>query len=573
MKSRLGWWMLLLLILLVVYPLAHLALASLSGENEQGLSLAAYSQVLTHPQLPKIVGNTLYISVFSTIIAVIFGTFAAVITERTDLPGRQFWRLLFLFPVLIPSYVISLAWGHWMGPVGLLTQWWQAVTGIPAWKIAGLQGITAVMAIVHIPIVYLMVRSGLHSIPSQFEEAGRVAGARPEKVFRSVTLPLLIPAIVSGALLSFASAIDNFGIPAFLGIPSGVTVLSTFIYQKVIGLGASQYEQAAALSVLTGVGAMIPVYLQGFLFRGPKYRREETSQKFQVYKTGKWKWPLVLALSLWQGLTVIGPFAALLLTSLTPAYGVPLSLDNVTWRHYYALFTDSPAVMAGLTNSTMLAAVTTCLVLMIAWPLARSLVLAPTKWIKLLDALCGVPYCLPGMVVALAVLMTWIRPIPGSAFSLYGGITILLLAYIPRFLVFGVRTWVAGWARFSPALEEAGRVAGAGPWQVTKRILLPSFRQEGLGGGLLIFLLAFTELTLSALLSGSMHPTLGVVIFNLESAGLALESAALGTLLTLFTMAFAASVSKYLLEEKKPKREEKPGYETAAVYVNYSTSR
>ncbi|HEY3424880.1 MAG TPA: hypothetical protein VGL27_08805, partial [Negativicutes bacterium] len=144
------------------------------------------------------------------------------------------------------------------------------------------------------------------------------------------------------------------------------------------------------------------------------------------------------------------------------------------------------------------------------------------------------------------------------------------LAYIPRFLVFGVRAWVTGWARFSPVLEEAGRIAGAGSWQVTKQILLPNFRQEGLGGGLLIFLLAFTELTMSSLLAGSLYPTLGVAIFSMESAGLALESAALGTLLTLLTVFFATAVSRYLLEEKKPEREEKPDCGTS-VYVDDST--
>ncbi|HEY3425818.1 MAG TPA: iron ABC transporter permease, partial [Negativicutes bacterium] len=472
MKNKALRWVLLPLIVLVVLPLAHLVLASLTGESGQALSLAAYGQLLNDPQLPKVLGNTLYISCFSTVSAVLLGTVAAVITERTDIPGCQYWRLLFLFPVLVPSYVISLAWGHWVGPVGIFTGWWKTLTGMTVWNLAGVEGITVVMTIVHIPIVFLLLRSALHAVPSQLEEAGRVSGAKPAKIFWTVTLPLLIPAIVSGALLSFASAIDNFGIPAFIGIPSGVTVLSTLIYQKVIGLGASQYEQAAALSVLTGFAAMIPVYLQARLFRGPKYRREETSQKPVSYQTGKWKWLLFLILFLWEFLTVIGPFIALFLTSLTPAYGIPLSLDNLTWKHYYSLLIDVPTVAAGLANSTMLATVTTCLVLMVSWPLAKAVVFTPTKFVKLLDALCSVPFCLPGMVVALAVLMAWIRPIPGSSFGLYGGAMILLLAYIPRFLVFGVRAWVTGWARFSPVLEEAGRIAGAGSWQVTKQILL-----------------------------------------------------------------------------------------------------
>lgn len=547
MQQKVVGWYWLPLVVCVIYPLSNLILVSLQFDGAHALlSLTAYFQIVKDPILATVLYNTLYVSLLSTLAAVLLGAAAAVITEKTDLPILPIWRLLFLLPLLLPSYVISLAWGHWLGPVGIFTRWFESCFGIVPWNITGLSGITVVMTIAHIPIAYLLVRSALLAIPGQLEEAARVAGARPSTVFLQVILPLLVPAIASGLLLSLASAVDNFGIPAFIGIPSGVTVLSTLIYQKVIGLGASQFEQAAALSVLTGIFVMVPVYLQGRLFQRPKYLREEWGNGGKPYQMGWFKWPFLIILSLWHLITIVGPFVSMLIISFAPAYGVDVTLANSTLDHYRTLFMDMPAVLPGLLNSLLLATLATSIILVISWPLARAMFFSPSRMTKLLDAIGTVPYCIPGMVLALAVLFTWLNPMPGSSFSLYGGMLILLLAYVPRFFTFGVRTWATAWPRLSPSLEEAGRIAGAGAMKVVWRIVLPNFKEEAVGGGLLIFLLAFTELTMSALLVGSRHPTLGVLLFNMESAGQTLESAALGTLLTLFTILLSVVVSQYL---------------------------
>ncbi len=557
MKRIVSWCLLILPILFIIYPLWNLLTVSLGVSTmQQGISLTAYGQLLQDPQLPTVIQNTLYIAVVSTIASLFMGAMAAILTEKTDIPGCQGWRLVFILPVLLPSYVISIAWQQWAGPVGLVNGWLQHLLGRTIWNFAGIHEIVIVMAISHMPIAYLLVRSAINAIPGHLEDAARIAGARPVTVFTSVVLPLTVPALANAALLCFASALDNFGIPAFIGIPSGITVLSTLIYQKVIGLGNSQFEQAAALAVVTGLLSMIPVYFQGKIFHGPKYSREEGNREKRIYLMGKWKWLLVLLIGIWQGVTVIGPCIAMLLLSLAPAYGVPLTLGNLTFAHYISLWTDTPVVAAGLKNSLLLALISTVVVLLLAWPLARRIVLAPSSLVTFLDGIAAVPYCLPGMVVGLAVLLTWIHPIPGTSFSLYGGMTILLLAYIPRFYTFGIRTWTTAWARFSLHMEEAGHVVGAGPMTVTRRITLPMFREEALGGGTLIFLLAFTELTLSSLLAGSQFPTLGVIVFSMETAGRALESAALGTVLTLLTLGLSAGVCKYLLDEKNSEEKE-----------------
>lgn len=539
-------WLIFPLFVLIMYPLGYLVWFSFYS-LEQGLSLNIYTTLAAESRLPEILFNTLYVALGSTGLSMFLGSAGALLTEKTDIPGRQLWRLLFIFPLLVPSYIISVAWQHWVGPVGVLNKWVTSWLGYPIWIVSGLNGIMVVLAVAHIPISYMLVRSALIGSSSELEDAARISGAGPWRVFTAVTLPLLIPAFASGALLSFASAIDNFGIPAFIGIPSGVTVLSTLIYQKVIGIGAGSFEQAAALSVITGILAMTPVFVQSRLFNGPRYQREDSGTLCQPFSLGVWRWPLVALVALWAAFSVVGPFLAMAVTSLAPAYGVPLSWSNITIAHYVSLWSEIPAVKAGFFNSLALSACSTFAVLALSWPLARAVAASPSVFIRSLDSIAAVPYFLPGMVVGLATLLVWIKPLPGFPFSLYGGPGILLIAYITRFLTFGVRVWTTAWARFAPALEEAGRIAGAGTYTVTRSIVLPLFRREAAGGALLVFLLSFTELTLSSLLAGSRSPTMGLVIFNLESAGQALESAALGTVLTGFCIVLASGVTRYLL--------------------------
>lgn len=539
-------WLILPLFVLIVYPLGYLVWFSFYSP-EQGIGLHTYAMLAAESRLPGILFNTLYVALGSTGLSVLLGSTGALLTEKTDIPGRQLWRLLFLLPLLVPSYVISVAWQHWLGPVGILNKWLVSWLGQPVWVVSGLNGITVVLAVAHIPISYLLVRAALISSPAELEDAARIGGAGPRQVLTAVTLPLLIPAFASGALLSLASAIDNFGIPAFIGIPSGVTVLSTLIYQKIIGIGAGSFEQAAALSVLTGLLATAPVFLQGRLFQGPRFQREEAGGVPRLFHLGAWRWPLAVIVSLLAAFGIVGPFAAMVAASLTPAYGIPLSWSNLTISHYAGLWREIPAVTAGFLNSLALAAGGTFAVLALAWPLARAVAVRPSVFSRILDSIAAVPYCLPGMVVGLATLLVWLKPLPGVSFSLYGGLSILLIAYTSRFLTFGVRVWTAAWAGFAPAFEEAGRIAGGSAVTVSRRIILPLFRREAIGGAMLVFLLSFTELTLSALLAGSRSPTIGMVLFNLESAGQALESAALGTLLTGFCLLVALGATRYIL--------------------------
>ncbi len=161
MQQKVVGWYWLPLVVCVIYPLSNLILVSLQFDGAHTfLSLAAYFQIVKDPILATVLFNTLYVSLISTLAAVLLGAAAAVITEKTDLPILPIWRLLFLLPLLLPSYVISLAWGHWLGPVGIFTRWFESCFGIVPWNLTGLSGITVVMTIAHIQCFISAVEFG-----------------------------------------------------------------------------------------------------------------------------------------------------------------------------------------------------------------------------------------------------------------------------------------------------------------------------------------------------------------------------------------------------------------------------
>ncbi|ADG07897.1 binding-protein-dependent transport systems inner membrane component [Kyrpidia tusciae DSM 2912] len=526
-----------LLILVTLYPMVRLVWTSFQGPGG-GFSVAAYQAVIGHPLWGQAWRNTGIVMGASTLLAVVVGTAGAILTERTDLSGKRGLRLLFLMPMFIPSYVLSIAWLQWAGAEGLLN-------ALPfysfalSWLGGGLGGICVVMGASHVPVVYLLVAAALHAVPGDYGRAARISGAGPWKAFLTAELPLLMPAVASSALISAAGAMDNFGIPAFLGIPQNVVVLATFLYQLAIGLGPGAFRQAAALATLMAMLAVLLVLLQGLGWRSARYRLTGPSSPKPPLPLGRGKIPAVFGLGLWLVLTAVGPLVALLLTSVTPAYGVPLTWKNITTEHYLAVWYAIPAVLTGFWNSLSLSIPTALLVLFLARPIGKALARGSAPAARGLDILGVIPYALPGMVIALAVLLTYWRPWPGVDLAVSGWI-LLLAAYIARFFTLGVRVWVAAWVRVTPELEEAARISGASEGKTLRHIMFPLLRRDVMGGVLLIAMFAFTELTVSSLLAGADGMTIGMALFNLESGGYTLESAALGTILTVLSTGAAA---------------------------------
>jgi len=355
-------------------------------------------------------------------------------------------------------------------------------------------------------------------LPPEWVEAGLNTGASPLRVVRTIVLPLMVPSLAAGSALAFVSCLGNFGIPAVLGIPGHVSVLSTLIYQRLSSGGVGALTEVASLSLLIGLMAAAGMVVQR-LGGGRDYR------------TGG-------AILLWAyvGVVLVLPFLALTLGSLIPAFGVKLTAATLTLDSFRYVLFEHGAAKRALANSLFLSTVAAVGVVALSLPLAQALARGRSRILTALASFVDLPYALPGVVLSIAMILLFLNPLPVLNFSLYNTMGILVVAYLSRFFSLGLRPLVAAFRQLDRTLDEAAAVAGAGPRRRFSRIAVPLVFPAACAAALMIFLTAFCELTVSALLWSTGNETLGVVVFSFEQGGDATLASALSVLVFLVTL-------------------------------------
>jgi iron(III) transport system permease protein len=524
-------------ILLGLWPLSRLLIEAL-GRGPEGETLGLLREVAGSRAARLALGNTLAASGGSVVVATVLGTGLAFAVTLLNLRGRTALTFLALAPLLIPSQIMTLAWIELTG------------TSSPVLRVLGLApepgapnplysgaGIAWLMGLEHAPLVFLAVRAALVNLPTDLVDAARVAGARAGRIVWRIVLPLAAPAVGAGALLAFAAAVGNFGVPALLGIPGRFPMLTTLIYQRLNGFGPAVIGQVAVLALVLILLAAAALLVQSLLARRavPVDREGARLQPFLVGPAR----PVVEAV-LWLMLAVLTllPLLALLGTALSPALGVSLSLETATLANFErALGGDT--VRRAFRNSFALSLAAATVSAAIAVTLAYLAQLRRARAAQALDALADAPFVVPGTVLALAYILVFLRPLPVIGVSIYGTAAILLLAYLARFLPLVLRPVGAAARGLDPALDEAAQVLGAGVGPRLLRIVAPLLAPAAVAGGVLVFLTAFNELTVSALLWSSGVETVGVMVFSLQSEGNSPEAAALSVASILLVLALA----------------------------------
>lgn len=466
--------------------------------------------------------NTLTASAGSVVISVVLGTALALALGAFRMRGRVAMTFLALSPLLIPSQIMALAWIELAGML------------IPGPNpIYSGTGIALLMGVEHMPLVFIAVRAALKAIPADLVEAARIGGASQGAILRRVILPLCLPACGAGAALAFAAAVGNFGVPALLGIPGRFPMLTTLIYQRLNGFGPSILGQVAVLALLLVALAGAALALRALTLRlavpvpqGRAFDRPPAPRKVTT--------------AVWAGLVLlmVTPMLALLGTALAPALGVKLSLDTASLSNF-AQVAASPTIRRAFVNSLLLSVAAAVISTAVALPFAWLAQVARSRAMRHLDWLADAPFVVPGTVLALAVILTFLPPLPILGVSVYGTPAILLLAYLARFLPLALRPLSAAAASTDPALDEAARIFGAPVRARIARIFAPPVAAPALAGAVLIFMTAFNELTLSALLWSSGNETLGVMIFSLQYEGNSTGAAALSVLSLLLVAGLA----------------------------------
>jgi iron(III) transport system permease protein len=521
-------------LLFAVLPFGRLLIAALAPGGQ--FNPAAALAELSRRGSVAATWNTLESGLISALFALVLGTGVALVLVLTNVRRKGIIAFLFVLSMLMAPQVVALGFLMMAGPSSpILNAVGLAPPPGTSHPLLGRTGVILLLSIHHAPLVFITVVAGLRALPRELMEAASLDGASGFRLVRRIVLPMIRPHLVAGGLLAFVAAVGNFGIPALLGMPVNYLTLPTLIFRRLSSFGPSIIADAAALSVLIALIAGLGVLAATMALR----RSNETRTANMGAPVGVWfqlggRRPFVeAALWLLLVLTLGLPLLSLLAAALVPTYGVTLSLDTVTLSKFAEVLLRQDMTLRAFRNSFLYSAGAAVVLATLAVLVAYALDRAMPRSRRAVEALIEIPYALPGIVLAIACILLFLRPLPVVNVSLYATPAIILFAYAARFLPMALKPTLAAMAQLSRDQEEAAAVFGAGFRARLIYIVLPALLPSAVAGGLLVFLTAFNELTVSALLWSSGTETLGVALFNLEEAGLVSEASAVAVSATL----------------------------------------
>lgn len=541
------WWMMVAaLVLIVLYPFLRLAITSF--KTEDGFGLRNYIQILSDSGTLQSVRNTLLVVVPTTLLSTALGVFLAWVVTRTDLPGKKIWKSLLAIPYLIPPFVGAIAWTFLLGPVGVFSELLMRLTGAesPLINLYSAGGMIFVMTMYRFAVPYVVVLPAMRQISSSVEEAARVSGASTWRTLRDVTLPLLTPSIIGSMLMVFLFCLADFGVPAVLGAPNQIRLMSTQIYYLVGRTDLSNsLELAAAFSILMCLLGVAGLAVYNKVVAGNKYVVVSgKSTASGVTRLRRSKVPLLLVVILVFSVSTLSPIAATLVTSLTRVYGIPFGKGNITLNNFGRLSTIRN-IRRAFGNSVFLAVTSALIITVVGLSVAYVAIRGARRrlgGVRLAQFMVTVPYSIPGVVIALGLILAFKEPICGL--RLYGTITILLIAYVSRFLNLGYNNISGAISQVDPSLEEASRISGASHLTTFRRIMLPILRPSLYSSFFLVAAPTLSELSLSSLLWSAGHETIGTVVFSSQEEGKILLTASLAMVLIIIVVLVNALVRR-----------------------------
>jgi iron(III) transport system permease protein len=475
---------------------------------------------------------TLETALLSTLLALPLGTAMALVLGITDIRGRRVASFLFVLSVMISPQVIALAFLHLAGPASpILNTLGLAPEAGSANPMLGRGGIILVLGLHHAPLVYVVMSAGLKRIPIAVTEAARIDGARPLGILIDHLMPLLRPHLVGAALLAFVAGIGNFGIPALLGAPVNYLTLPVLIYRRLSSFGTGMIGDVSALGLLVAAIAIICVAASQFLTRKESVHLEDDTPLRPFWPLDRARIAAEIFIGLVLAMTLVLPILSLLAAALVPSYGMPLSFSTVTLDNFVEVLARQDVTIRAFTNSLLYAGGAALVLALLVVPVAYGLIRLMGRSRILAVSLLEISYVLPGIVLAIACILLFLKPLPLLRISLYATPWIITFAYLARFLSVALKPVLAGMEQIDIAQEEAAAIDGARLAQRLFGIVLPSLFPAAVAGGLMAFLLAFSELTVSALLWSAGTETIGVVLYNLEEAGLASQASAVAVVI------------------------------------------
>ncbi len=482
-------------------------------------------RVVTAPGMGTAVANTIMLAAVVTVIAVPLGTAIALGLRRADVPAKQVWRLAVLLPLVIPQFVLGYSWTQAYGRAGFT----DTVVGLDWPQVLGPQGVVVVIVVNTVPLTYLLAAVGLATrAEPDLERAARASGAGALSTLRTVTLPLVLPAVAAASVLSFVLTLESFAVPQVLGSPAGFSTVTTRIYADLsLGSDPFSFVEAITLALTLVLMAAIVVGPADALLaprlRAPRLAGGAGGTAGSGGASGGW-W-VAAALGGYLVLAVVLPLVALGAAAITRAVGLPPTSGNWTLANLRAVLNRQ--TLDALEHSVVLAVVAATALTALGGCVAA---LEHRRAGRTVSTLITLTLVLPGSTLAVALLIAYGR-------WLGGGLTLILLAYLAKLWAVAHRPISGALDRLPPDELRASRASGASLLTAIRTVTLRPLAPALLGAWLMCFVTALHEVTMSSLLYGPGSETLAVVVLNSEELGQIGQTAALSVVLTVVVVA------------------------------------
>ena len=508
-------------------------------------TLSAFSRAYGASGLDLMILNSILFTLGASIVPLVLGTILAYITVRTNVPFRSLIVATSLMPLIVPSLLYTIAWIMVASPnVGVANQVATAVIGAPIFDIFSMSGMIWVEGTHSVPLVYLFMYVAFRAMDPSLEESALVSGASRWTMLRTVTLPLIRPAIAAAALLVVVKTLGSFEVPTLLGVPDGIFVFVSRIFYVMSDF---PYDTAAAgalsvgLIVMAVVGTCALSRLQG----DGKQFATVTGKGFRPNSLdlGRGRYWVAAGVLMYFLVTTALPLLVMAYNSLLPHYQKfsVESFADFSFNNYVELFSSD--IFGRSVGNSLLLAMGSATIIMLLTAIAAWVVLRTrTRARGIVDQLTFLPMVIPGLVIGVAVSFVYLRnPLP---FPVYGTLLILLIAYVTNFMPYGMRYAVSSLQQISIELEESAQVSGASWWHTSTRVVFPLMFPGLMAGWIYLLVVIVRELGSSILLYSPGNEVIAVLIFRFYEEGELVTISALGVVLVLFLTAIVALVYK-----------------------------
>ncbi len=537
-----------LLCVLIILPIAWLAIYSVTSVDPatkaRFFTLAHFRTLLSDPDLVEPLITTMIVAVSSSVACCLVAAPMGWLVARTDLPMTRTIRALVTASFVTPPFLGAIAWEILAAPnSGLLNKFYRFVTGAEMdaylFNIYSMPGLIFVIACYTFPYVFVLVANALDRIPGDLEDASSILGAGTWTTARRVTIPLVLPALLAGALVAFLQAMILFGSPAILALPAGFHTMTTkiwslFQYPPKPELAAAASLPLLFLTVILLRGQQMILGRKGYSIVGGK------SGQPRLIRLGWFVVPAMTFVIIVLMLPVFLPYFALVNAAFSPLATTLLTPATFTMKNFYFTFFELSTTHLALKNTFILGAaaatIGTVLALVISYATARK---AVTGY-RVLGFLATAPLAIPGIVLGVGLFLAYTRP----PFVLYGTLWVLLLAYITIELPAAYQQLQSAFRAVHPELEDASRILGATRLRSLVDVTAPLLRTSVLATWCFIFVSTIRELSAAIMLFTSETKVVSVLIFDLKESGDLGAIAILGLSMLVLTFAVIIFVNR-----------------------------